>query len=328
MTQTPASGPRGPVTTPPTSSLSTRTAGWPAVCPRTATRDVATTAAPTMTASDRDTERLLAIGTSCDETREIGGCDRTVNPPRPVVNSTRRVGHNDRPTGAAMRARAMFGLFLMVLGAVHVGTAESPRPQAARRTAPAACRTGLATYRIVTKGPAASRPPSRAAARSTPTAVEGTCTNEYSDTRGGRFRTVSVTRHSTIADVVDEVSVNPPLQRALGTTTTVTGAGANSTNVSTTEYDAQKRLISVVAESRPSGQRSVTTYTTWDAAGRPTMATVAGRPADQPDLDELRRDAGERSRRRRTAPRARRPSTPTAIPRSAPARARLRPRPS
>ena len=29
-----------------------------------------------------------------------------------------------------MRARAMFGLFLMILGAVHVGTAESPRPQA------------------------------------------------------------------------------------------------------------------------------------------------------------------------------------------------------
>ena len=44
---------------------------------------------------------------------------------------------------------------------------------------------------------------------------------------------MSVTRHATIADVVDEVSVNPPLQLALGTTTTVTGAGADSTNVST-----------------------------------------------------------------------------------------------
>ena len=189
-----------------------------------------------------------------------------------------------------MRARAMFGLFLMILGAVHVGPAGSPRPQAARRAAPAACRTGLATYRIVTKGPGGFTSTVEGSCSFNPAAVEGTCTNEYSDTRGGRYRTVSVTRHSTIAEVVDEVSVNPPLQLSLGTTTTVTGAGTNSTNVSTTEYDAQKRLVSVVAESRPSGQRSVTTYSTWDAAGRPTMATVLAGRHDQHDLDELRRD--------------------------------------
>jgi hypothetical protein len=108
--------------------------------------------------------------------------------------------------------------------------------------------------------------------------IEGTCTNEYSDTGGRRFRSEAVTRHASIADVVDEVSVVPPLQRSLGTTTTVTGAGADSTNVSTLEYDAGKRLISLLAESRPSGQRSTTTYTAWDAAGRPTMGSVlAGR---------------------------------------------------
>ena len=69
--------------------------------------------------------------------------------------------------------------------------------------------------------------------------MEGTCTNEYSDNTGRRFRSVSVTRHASLADVVDEVSVVPPLQLALGTTTT---------------------------------------YTAWDTAGRPTMGTVlAGR---------------------------------------------------
>ena len=153
-----------------------------------------------------------------------------------------------------------------------------PRRRQAARRGSGECRTGLATYRIVTK----------AAITSTVTgsctfdaaAVEGTCTNDYSDTTGRKFRSVSVTRHATIADVVDEVSVNPPLQRALGTITTVTGAGADSINTGTLEYNARKRLISVTAESRPSGQRSITTYTAWDGAGRPTMATVlAGRRA-------------------------------------------------
>jgi YD repeat-containing protein len=91
---------------------------------------------------------------------------------------------------------------------------------------------------------------------------------------------VSVTRHASVADVVDEVAVNPPLQLSLGTTTTITGGGAgtDATTDSTPDYDDRKRLISLTAESRPSRQRSTTTYTAWDAAGRPTMGTVlAGR---------------------------------------------------
>lgn len=85
--------------------------------------------------------------------------------------------------------------------------------------------------------------------------VEGTCTNEYSDSTGRRFRSVSVTRHASLADVVAEVSVVPPLQLALGTNSTVTGAESDSTNTSTLEYDAQKRLISATAESRPDDHR-------------------------------------------------------------------------
>ena len=152
------------------------------------------------------------------------------------------------------------------------GVAGSALAQRAGRGAVPACRTGLASYRIVTKATATSTV--TGSCRFDAARVEGTCTNDYSDTTGRKFRSVSVTRHATIADVVDEVAVNPPLQRALGTTTTVTGAGADSISTSTLEYDAQKRLVSVVSESRPSGQRSTTTYTAWDAAGRPTMASV------------------------------------------------------
>jgi hypothetical protein len=132
----------------------------------------------------------------------------------------------------------------------------------------------VATYRIVTQGPVTSTVEGTCTFDAG--TVEGTCTNDYSDSTGRRFRTVSVTRHASVADVVDEVAVNPPLQLALGTTTTITGggAGADSTSESTADYDERKRLISMTAESRPSRQRSTTTYTAWDAAGRPTMATV------------------------------------------------------
>lgn len=157
-------------------------------------------------------------------------------------------------------------------------TAEEPLAQARRGGGPGgACRTGVATYRIETRGPITST--INGSCTFDVAAVEGTCTNDYSDSTGQKFRSVSVTRHTTIADVVDEVAVIPPRQLALGTTSTVAGSRIDSTNVSTIEYDAQKRPVLVVAESRPSGQRTTTTYTAWDAVGRATMGTVmlAGR---------------------------------------------------
>ena len=145
--------------------------------------------------------------------------------------------------------------------------------QGARRAAAPACRTGVGTYRIENKG--AVMTTVTGSCTFDAAAVEGTCTNDYSDGTGRKLRSVSVTRHATVADVVDEVSANPPLQRALGTTTTLTAPGTETRNTSTLEYDAQKRLVSVTAESQPTGQRSITTYSAWDAEGRPTMGTVA-----------------------------------------------------
>ena len=160
--------------------------------------------------------------------------------------------------------------------------------QAARRGGAATCRTGLATYRIVTKAVITST--IEGSCTFDPATVEGTCTNDYSDSTGRRFRSTSVTRHASVADVVDEVSVNPARQRALSTTTTVTGAGPDSVSVSTLEYDAERRVVSITAESRPSGQRTVTTYTSWDAAGRPTMGSaVPGRAVQTFSYDDGRR---------------------------------------
>lgn len=177
-----------------------------------------------------------------------------------------------------MRIRVS-GLFLSLsLAALLLSPAAAPLAQSDRRAGGPACRVGLATYRIVMKGPGGFTATTEGSCTFDAAAVEGTCTNEYSDTAGQRYRSVSVTRHASVADVVEEVSVNPPRPLSLGTTTTISGSVPASTNTSTAEYDASRRLISVAAESRPSGQRSTTTYTAWDAAGRPTMATVvAGR---------------------------------------------------
>jgi YD repeat-containing protein len=182
----------------------------------------------------------------------------------------------------AKRAAGLLAAVL-VMWMLPAGSGSTPAGTSAlaqaRRAGPApACRTGLATYRIVTKAPITSTV--EGSCTFDPATIEGTCTSEYSDTTGRRFRSVSVTRYATVADVVDEVSAIPPLQLSQATTSTVTGAGAgaDSTNTSTLEYDAQKRLISIVAESRPSRMRSTTTYTAWDAAGRPTMATVVAGP--------------------------------------------------
>lgn len=140
-----------------------------------------------------------------------------------------------------------------------------------------ACRTGPATYRIVTTGGGLTSTTNGTCTFNNNT-VEGTCTNLYTDSAGQAFTTVSTTRHTTRGDVVDEVSVIPPLQRSVGTTTTVTGGALNSTGTSTHNYDAQRRLVSTVAATTTSGQNatSTTTFTAWDSAGRPTASTSSG----------------------------------------------------
>ena len=169
--------------------------------------------------------------------------------------------------------------------------AAAPSAQAARRGgAPDACRTGLATYRIVTRGGGFTSTTEGSCSFDAAT-VEGTCTNDYSDGTGRRFRSVSVTRHATIADVVDEVSVNPPRQLARGTTTTVTGAGADSTGVSTLEYrraEAADFDCRRVAPFRPALDHHL------HGVGRRRQADARDGPRRAPDQhrdDELRRRA-------------------------------------
>jgi YD repeat-containing protein len=138
------------------------------------------------------------------------------------------------------------------------------------------CRTGLATYRVVTVSPGGLTSTIDGKCTFDPAAAESTCTNLYSDTTGRRFTSVAVTRHASRGDVVDEVSTNPPLNLALGTTTTVSGAGMNTVSTSALSYDGRRRLTGITAVAQSGAQTSTTAYTAWDAAGRPTAATITG----------------------------------------------------
>jgi hypothetical protein len=82
--------------------------------------------------------------------------------------------------------------------------------------------------------------------------------------------TTSVSTYRSVADFVDEVRVVPGLSMQLSTTTTNTGACGSGTNTATFTYDGQRRVTAL------SSGASVTTYTAWDSAGRPTAGSFPG----------------------------------------------------
>lgn len=131
-------------------------------------------------------------------------------------------------------------IVLLCVGPTFLPGARAGALAAQSAGATASCREGLATYRIVTRGGAHT---STTEGRCTfdRAKVEGTCVNDYADSQGTKFRSVSATRHASVADVVDEVSVVPPRNRSLGTTTTASFAGPATTSTSTHAYDAQCR---------------------------------------------------------------------------------------
>ena len=98
---------------------------------------------------------------------------------------------------------------------------------------------------------------------------KSTCTNKYKDSFKTGTTTISVTTYAKLDDVIDETKVNPPRRRSLRTDTTAEGSKGKSTTSLVNTYDGQNRLVQEVGTSTP-GTTVTTTYTRWDAAGRPT----------------------------------------------------------
>jgi hypothetical protein len=99
-----------------------------------------------------------------------------------------------------------------------------------------------------------------------------TCTSRVGGGRGSVQTTVSVTSYESLADVLDEVSVIPPRRRFVRTDTTTKMLQKTVTATLVNTYDARERLVKEVGSDGP-GRESTTTYTAWDAAGRPTAGT-------------------------------------------------------
>jgi len=95
---------------------------------------------------------------------------------------------------------------------------------------------------------------------------------------GGPGTLTQTSRFASRADIVDEVSVIPPLSRSLGTTTVTTIGGFALTATATNSYDSQRRLTSVAIVTSPVPLSTTFTYAAWDASGRPTAGTVAISP--------------------------------------------------
>jgi hypothetical protein len=129
-------------------------------------------------------------------------------------------------------------------------------------------------YRIVTTGPGFTSTINGSCTFNAST-VEGTCTNIYTDTMGGSFTSVSTTRNTSRGDVIDEVSVIPPLNLSVTTTTNTLAGGSipASTGTATRTFSGRRILTNT---SVSGGQTQTTTYTAWDQSERPTAASVSG----------------------------------------------------
>jgi hypothetical protein len=138
------------------------------------------------------------------------------------------------------------------------------------------CRTAIATYRVVTTGPGFTSTVNGNCTFN-PTTVESTCTNIYTDSIGGSFTSMTTTKNSSRGEVVDEVSVIPPLTLSSSTTGNILAGGTVPASSSTgTRTFSGRRVLTQSNTSQPAGQVSTTTYTAWDSSDRPTAATTQG----------------------------------------------------
>ena len=101
-----------------------------------------------------------------------------------------------------------------------------------------------------------------------------TCTVNTSG--GGPVCATTVSAYNSTADFIDEIRVIPPALLRTSDVQTSDGSpacGAGSFQNITYVYDSQRRLTQIV------NGPSTTTYTAWDAAGRPTQGSLpAGTP--------------------------------------------------
>lgn len=98
--------------------------------------------------------------------------------------------------------------------------------------------------------------------------------NMRSRINAGSFDLTYTDKYNSVADFVDEVAVVPPIARIQKQSRRYTSGSAPNAEI-TYEYDATRRQTRL--STNMAGNLLVTTYGGWDAAGRPTTATVSTR---------------------------------------------------
>jgi hypothetical protein len=97
------------------------------------------------------------------------------------------------------------------------------------------------------------------------------CTIQASDTTGASSTTTQTSTYPSRASLVDEITVIPPLQHVLSVVSSATGTSGSSSSTLNYTYDGQGRLTATDLVELG----YVTTFTSWDASGRP-LAGSAG----------------------------------------------------
>ncbi len=87
--------------------------------------------------------------------------------------------------------------------------------------------------------------------------------------------TTTTTTYNSVADVVDEIAVNPPLSYALSAKVSQTSGPGTAGSGVTNTFDSSHRITKTVNTS--AGGESTTSYSDWDQAGRPTRANDVGK---------------------------------------------------
>jgi YD repeat-containing protein len=169
------------------------------------------------------------------------------------------------------RAGSILAALGGILGLCTVSGPVSGSPGSLETTALVAlsCRIYPTAYTLIQTATAnpSFRSTTRATCSFSATALEYACTINYSDSAGTSSTTTSAAIYASLADVVDEVSVIPPLKRLVSVIGTTTVNGRRNTSTGTYTYDSQKRIT------REASPGTTTTYSAWDGAGRPTRAT-------------------------------------------------------
>jgi hypothetical protein len=134
------------------------------------------------------------------------------------------------------------------------------------------CRTGAATQRSVQTFADGVTVTSDTAC--SVAGADVTCNSTFTDSRFGPGTVSQTTRFASRSDIIDEIATNPPLSRALSTTTVTTISGVPFTTTATNAYDAQRRLTSTAVVTQAPPLTVTTTFSAWDASGRPTAGTT------------------------------------------------------